>query len=858
MVKVISMHNKSLKNFIIFLFFCVCFIYPPKLYSQTYGLKFQGQDVSLDKRTELNLTPNDFLQFQDEFEISFDYKIDLIEPNSTFGYVFRVVNKENFNVDLLSTPTPQVSLNIVIGKSNSIIPVSYPPNAINNWINLRIKFIMSEDRMIFYTPDTFYVQEEIGFKKQDAFKIIFGANDYNQFKTTDVPSINIKNVKLIEKGKLKYHWPLDHLEGNIANDKIKNKEATVINPDWLMLSHQSWQSRLEAEISGPLLVASDPENNKIFIVGTEELTVYSAEDNTTQKIVYQNKPNFLSEQYRAIYNENDKKIYCYLLDSEPFYSLDIETGKWSDSGVTTTIETSYRHHNRFYNANNNSIYALGGYGFHKYNNKVQRIDLNENKVYNLPTNDKTFLPRYIAGLGTLNDTAYILGGYGSESGDQRINPQSYYDLIGYSAKDNSFFKKFEIPRIIDDMAVANSMWIDENTRDYYALIFEKSTFDGYLQLVKGNLGSPEIEILGNKIPFQFLDIRSYASLFYMPKQNKLFAYTSYLSDENVTQAKIFSISYPPNKFKEETLIEEKLRSFAYLYYILVLFVLSGIAWFVIKRKKKSKNHSNNLADEGDALTVTDFDPKELIIENPVYQLIYFGGFQVFNKDFADITSKFSPLLKELYLLIVLHTFKNNKGISSDKITEILWYDKSEKSARNNRAVNIAKLRAIMAEIGSCELTKKTGYWKITPDDKKIKSDYVDFLNLTVSKTNLTKQKVNQLINITQKGAFLLNVHYDWLDEFKASISDTVVDTLVTYGESCDIKEDAEFIVHLADSVFNFDVINEDAMKLKCRAEYCLGKHSLAKATYEKFSKEYKIMYNQEYIESYLKILEIKE
>lgn len=853
------MHNKFYKSLTINLLVCVCLIVTPNLLAQTYGLKFQGQDVSLDKRTELNLTPNDFLKFQDDFEISFDYKIDLIELNSIFGYVIRVINQEDFNVDLLSTPTPEVSLNVVIGKSNSIMPISYPPNSINKWIKLRIKFVMSEDKMIFYTPDSFYVQKDIGFKKTDAFKIIFGANDYNQFKTTDVPSINIKNVKLIEKGKLKFHWPLDHREGNIAKDRIKNKEATVINPNWLMLSHQSWQNRFETEIRGPLMVTSDPGNNKIFIVGSEELTIYSAEDNTTQKIVYQNKPNFLIEGNKVIYNSNDKKIYSYMIDDEPIYSLDIETGKWSESGVSSTIENGYRHHNSFYNPSDNSIYTLGGYGFHKYKNEVHRIDLNENKVYDLPTNDEIFLPRYLAGLGTLKDTVYLLGGYGSESGNQLINPQSYYDLIAYSVKDKSFFKKFEIPRIIDDMTVANSMWIDENTRNYYALIFAKSTFDGYLQLIKGNLDSPEIEILGNKIPFQFLDVRSYASLFYMPLQNKLFAFTSYLSEENVTQAKIFSISYPPNKFVEETQVEAKIGVFAYLYYILAFLVLlSGVVWFLVKKRTKSKNHAKNLTDEVGSSTAKHIVPIEPIDENPVYQLIYFGGFQVFNKDFVDITSKFSPLLKELYLLIVLHTFKNSKGISSEKITEILWYDKSEKSARNNRAVNIAKLRAIMAEVGSCELTKKTGYWKITADDKKIKSDYVDYLNLTASKTNLTKQKVNQLINITKKGAFLLNVHYDWLDEFKAAVSDTIVDTLVTYGESCDIKKDAEFIVHLADSVFIFDVVNEDAMKLKCRAEYCMGKHSLAKATYEKFSKEYKIMYNQEYNESFLKILEMPE
>ncbi|MFN2396719.1 MAG: hypothetical protein ABR597_13640, partial [Bacteroidales bacterium] len=119
-----------------------------------------------------------------------------------------------FNVDLLSTPTPVGQLNLVIGKSNVVIPIGDDSDFVNIWLNLRIKFFLSEDRLAFYTPDSFYVHEGLGFQANDAFKIIFGANDYKQFKTTDVPSVNIRDIKLYEKGKLRYHWPLDLKKGN--------------------------------------------------------------------------------------------------------------------------------------------------------------------------------------------------------------------------------------------------------------------------------------------------------------------------------------------------------------------------------------------------------------------------------------------------------------------------------------------------------------------------------------------------------------------------------------------------------------------------------------------------------------------
>lgn len=847
------MQQKYYRIITLIFIYMVHFYELPPLEAQTYGLKFQGQDVTLDKRTELNLSPKGFLDFQDEFEIAFDYKIDLIKPNSLFGYVFRIISKENCNVDLLSTPSPDIRLNLVIGKYNSIIPIKYPDNSINNWIKLKVKFLLSEDKIIVYTPDSFYVQEKVGFKKQDSYKIIFGANDFKQFRTTDVPTMNIKDLKIFEKGKLKYDWPLDEKEGNISLDRVNNHQALVVNAQWLMHSHQAWQLNYQTDIPGRIMVAPDEPNGRIFLVGADGLIIYSVDNNQIQTIAYKNKPSFLTSAHHSIYNSKENKIYCYLADDGSFYSLNIASGEWDKTEPGLTYETKYTHHNRYYNASNNSIYLFGGYGLHTYNNEIQQINLSERNVKHLRTNDSIFHPRYLAGLGVLKDTVYIFGGYGSESGNQLINPQSYYDLFGYSIQDSTLFRKFEIPRAIDDMSVASSMWIDEQSRSFYALIFEKIKFNGYLQLIKGNLDIPEIETVGDRLPFKFLDIMSSAGLFYMPQQKKLYAFTTYLGESNSSMCAIYSISYPPNKLVEST---AKTNNLAYFFFALPLILLGGFGgWWVVKRSK-SNSRIQDPAQVIEKPVVLEHGLYNSHVDHDSYQFVLFGGFQVFNKDFEDITHKFSPLLKELFLLIWLYTIKNHKGITSEKISEILWFDKSESSSRNNRSVNIAKLRAVLEEIGYCELSKKTGYWKINCEESEIRCDYIDFLNLTSSKTNLTKQKIMKLLEITQKGAFLHDVQYDWLDEFKGSVSDTIINTFVEYAKSCDYKKEPEFIIHLADTIFNFDFINEEAMFMKCKAEYFMGKHSLAKSTYEKFFKEYQAMYNQEYEQSFLKILQL--
>ena len=202
-------------------------------FTQTYGLKFQSHDVVLDKRTELNLSPDQFLNFHDEFEISFDYNIYLSRPNdysALFGYIFRIISLDNNNIDLLISPSPSINLNLIIGKTDSIIHIGSLNNALNSWVNLRVKFLLNEDRLIFYTPDTFYVQEHLGLKRDDSFKIIFGANDYRNFKTSDVPSMSIREIRISEKGKLEYHWPLDEEKGNIAKNRLNKNVAIVKNP----------------------------------------------------------------------------------------------------------------------------------------------------------------------------------------------------------------------------------------------------------------------------------------------------------------------------------------------------------------------------------------------------------------------------------------------------------------------------------------------------------------------------------------------------------------------------------------------------------------------------------------------------
>jgi len=197
-------------------------------------------------------------------------------------------------------------------------------------------------------------------------------------------------------------------------------------------------------------------------------------------------------------------------------------------------------------------------------------------------------------------------------------------------------------------------------------------------------------------------------------------------------------------------------------------------------------------------------------------------------------------------LILLHSLKNGRGISSEKLNENLWFDKSEKSARNNRSVNIAKLKSILDKMEGCELSKETGYWKFSINDELVRVDYRDYLLIVSNRSALDKKKLIGLGEITKRGAFLNNLEYPWLDSFKSEVSNNVIDTYMDFAESGGLDGDPEFVITLADYISYFDPVNENAMKMKCKALVSLGKHSLAKNTYESFVKEYRIIYGENF------------
>ncbi|HVW60764.1 MAG TPA: hypothetical protein VHC48_12025, partial [Puia sp.] len=110
-----------------------------------------------------------------------------------------------------------------------------------------------------------------------------------------------------------------------------------------------------------------------------------------------------------------------------------------------------------------------------------------------------------------------------------------------------------------------------------------------------------------------------------------------------------------------------------------------------------------------------------------------------------------------------------------------------------------------------------------------------------------------LVNIIKRGAFLSQTEYNWLDDIKSEVSNAVIDKCQVYMRAHPAG-DPEFIIEIANCIFCFDPLNEDALTYKCKSLIALRRHTLANNTYLKFLKEYKDIYDSDFGKSFQEII----
>lgn len=849
----------KVKCFIHTLFLAILLLGYCQSHGQSYGLLFASTEVVQDKRTGLDLSPGTTLCFDNSFDLSFELSV-LPNRLEYFGYIVRLIDNDKRNIDLIYDNSPNHFKLIIGEKLPNIVFNINSALFYRQWNKIQLKFDHNSKTLTFVSGSNSYSQNIDIKKGKSCYKILFGANNYGDFQTTDVPPMKIRNITLTEGTKLKYQWKLDEEQGNTANETVKHTNAEVLNPQWIKKLHYEWQLLKTLSVEGPASVAFNPANGVVQVVGFDSLLTYNTLNHQILQRKYESGRLNLLRGNESLYDSSTKKLYNLYVDQRTAATFDFTTNTWDLNYISPTPITDNWLFNKFYSPEDSSLYMIGGYGHFIYKNTVRRWHLPTKTWEVIKTTGDSLTPRYLASLGRTTGGAYILGGYGSASGQQILNPKNLYDLVYFNTADKSFKKLYELQIKGEDFVFGNSLVIDEKTKSYYGLVLPKHKYNSSLQLITGSLTQPTYKLSGSTIPYKFHDINSFADLYYCPLSESLIAVTLFRNDNNITEVTIYALSFPPQEITgivPENASSSVVGKYWYIWLAIALLVIGAV---IISWRKAKKKSAAAVVKPAAVTRVVASDKTEPVAEEiteiiPVKNaILLFGDLQLFDSDGADITKFFTPLIKELFLVILLYTIRWERGISSEKLKELLWFDKSEESARNNRSVNIVKLKSILDKMKFCEVSKETGYWKINVDYSQIQVDYHEYLNIVKDKQKLNKQKIQKLAHITQRGGFLSNDNYEWLDAFKSEISNEVIDTYLHFANSINISEDPEFLIKIANYIFYFDAVNEEAMIIKCKALVHLGKHSLAKNTFENFNKEYKLLYGEEFGKEFQDIL----
>ena len=818
-------------------------LFLPKLHAD-HGLLFKSNEVPKEQRTGVDITHKNNIPYSTSFSIGFD--IAFRETDTHYGEILSL--KETNGNNLIQVTFREPDLFVIHNKRVTKFHYNFDefPIPNNRWINFQLK-VDAQNNTISFVLGNKRLEEKIQFPKNSEFSLSLGVVNKYGFYIDEVPSISIKDLAIRIDGAPKHLWPFHKTDSDLLGDILSSRTAKLYNADWVIDYHKRWSKIKSFSFPSVPSMAYDKTNETLYFV-LGDGTVYSYDLHSLELKTLLNHKGFpVFEKSQQLIIDHKKRLTTYSFNDHRSSTYDFEKQIWSQSDSASSNLPKLWHHNKLIHPITQQITTICGYGYYSYFNSIKSFDENSNEWTDLKFKGDTIEPRYLGAFGTSeNDPkiGYLFGGLGNSLGKQILGKEFYYDLFKIDFKKQEIKKLWEYEH--DDQfqyLPVNSLKITQNDSAFYTLMFPSAKFKTHLRVVKGFIDHPDLYFVGDSIPYEFVDVKSFADLYYWESENKLLCLTSMEKEAGSYQVNLYSINYEPGADIELNMNSKSLPLSIKLFYALFALIVITLIFFVRKKIRSKIVQESQI--ESEQIIVDDLEEKISSYQIPkVNSILLFGGFQVFDKNGKDITYRFSPTLKELFLLILLYSLEDGKGISSRRIQECLWPDKPESKAKNNRGVNIKKLRSILEDISGAEIVFDNNYWKILIQENIFCDlNYIQHEIKEIKSTGNT-ENLNNCIQILRRGNLFRDTDSEWLDSFK----DQNTGIIVSFLESILVKTGVKSSQRLAISnvIFEFDQMNETSLRTKCYLLSTQGKHSLAVETFEHYRKLYLKFYNEEY------------
>lgn len=801
------------------------------------GLKFNSAELPIDKRTSYNVFEQHTPTFTGRFDIEFDIRL---YPVTEIGYVLRIKNlagNKIYNLFYDGRGDDFFKFNEE-GKSCLITAKINREELLNaHWFRMKLSFDLTGDSITLVIHDRTFAAAQAGLPDTYEPVIVFGKSDH----IIDVPSFAIQHLTV--RGGKTYSFELSQNEGNTVYDTKGRPLGLVQNPEWLINDAYHWRYRASFSSESVAGANYNPRRKEVYYFNRDTLFIYNVRTEETRMHRFAERcPVKLILGTNFIDPANDR-LYVYEVydDTAPagepsVASLDLNTYQWRVESHDR-LPTQLHHHGSYFDPEQSRYTIFGGFGNMSYSRDFHTYDLQSGHwggESGTRSGDPVF-PRYFSSVGRLKRTnsVYVFGGMGNESGDQSVGRYYFYDLHRLDLNTGHVEKCWEIPWNKTNSVPVRGMVI-LNDSCFYTLCYPESVSNSYLHLYRFSIEDGSYEILSDSIPIHSDKITTNANLYYDDQQDDLFATVQEFDDDIRSRMRVYRLAFPPIT-AEELASHAKPRNGGSQWALALIAVLGtatvggGFLWFL--RKKTATGASGT--------TIAAAQTSEPAARPNSIRL--FGDFAARDRHNRDITYLFTARQKQLFCLVLQHSMR--EGITSQRLSNLLWPDKAEDKVKNSRGVTINHLRKTLGEMDGIELVYNKGYFKLV-QSPAFYCDYTRCIEI-IAQDSIGDDR-GELLQILSRGKFLKHDDQPLFDTFKEEVEYMLEPVLQLEMEKSFTEEEYLATLAFAEAVFCIDPLNDQALTYLIRSLNRMKRGEEARLRYQAFALEYKKTFDTEY------------
>jgi len=698
-------------------------------------------------------------------------------PENALGSICRIITDTGKNVDLLyGVGEENVRYPVFVTGDDDVMLTT--PLVYQQWTRASIKMSPATGKITFNYGGEVREIEYPGFKGTKSIRVAVGLCTLSDYLLFDVASVAVKDVYIYRDDKKIRYWKMERHNGDICYDEIANAPAKVENPGWIIDEALSWNNIYTARFPYFPSISFDPIVATFYMAYKDDskLYVYHSPEGATDTINVNCGEYAANFPNQMIFISPLHKLLSYNLNENLFSSFNEGRQCWSNERKST-VEHDYWNNTTVYNPADSSLISFGGYGHYHYKNVLLRSYPFSDREQSAVTLDEIH-PRYSCSSVLVDSLLYIFGGRGCPSGRQELAPRNYYDLYTVNINTNKVTKLWgdNTSPVGNDFVPSENMVYDPERHCLYIW----ATLNGGT-LLRADIATGKFEHMSLPANANIESQTLYTNLYYSPEQKSLYSVIVNSEVSGESTVNIFRLDYPPipvSSLAQYDVSAAPGSKYGYLLWIIGCVLIATVtAGFFIIRKRKCERIDLTPVQEieipTEAATSADtVEPKTLKLKSvktapdtePHYDLSrgsvrFFGGFRVFDRIGNDITPQFTPTLKQLLILLVLYTGKNPMGIPNNKLLSLLWSDKEEEAAKNNRNVYMSRLRNLLTQIGDVTIQTHNGFRNICFGEGTV-CDYLESLKLFDESDS---ENLDRLLELLFNGMMLPNVELDYVD-----------------------------------------------------------------------------------------------